>query len=216
MDDESTTTPVEELDGAPVTEDAAPGESEAPAGPPDGFIEQDRYENLRKEFNQRNALIDRARQGDPEALRELTGYTFAEDDEVPDPEDQELVEDPRVAAHDEWIQQRQQQEALDDFNAHLDKLAGDSVVLDDFDRKALLQESIANGFSPDATEAAFARFKEQEKEREQRYMQRYAASKKSPHVPKGGTGATDVVLPLNASHSERVAHMTQRAGMNEE
>jgi hypothetical protein len=193
VEDETQATP-EESTGAPAATDEAASESTgAPAqGPPEGYIEQDRYENLRKEFNQRNSLIDRAKSGDNDALRELIGAEFAQDEEeVPaqgDGYQDEQYVDP-VAR--EWIQQQEVEKNLSAFNAHLDRLAGDPNLLDEFDRQALLQKSLASGFNEKATEEAFDAWKKREDARQKKAVDDYIKSKRAPHVSAVGTGATE-------------------------
>lgn len=215
MEDETQATSVEE-DGAPAATDEAASEvSGAPAQTPDGFIEEKRYQDLRSNHDRINSLLDRAKSGDNDALRELIGAEFAQDEtEDPDPGDeQEPVEDPRIAAHDEWIQQQQVERTLNAFNAHLDKLAGDPQLLDEYDRQAILNASVADGFNEAATEKAFSAWQEREKAREKKIVEQYRKSKKAPHVSQAGTGATEEVLPLDASHRDRVAHMTEQLNL---
>jgi hypothetical protein len=71
----------------PSTEAAAP--TEAPA--PDPF--EKRYNDLRSEFDRKNALIDRATQGDIEAIRAL-GFDY---DEPEDPTPEYVEDDPYAA-----------------------------------------------------------------------------------------------------------------------
>jgi hypothetical protein len=212
MAEEATTTPAENGE-APVTEAAAP-QQEAPAGPPEGYIEEKRYSDLRSNHDRINSLIDRARQGDEQAAEEL-GFQLHVDEEIPDPEDPELADDPRIAAHDDWIRQQEQAEEFRQFNAHLDSLAGD-MQLDDDDRLLLLSKSTAAGFTPEATEKAFEAFKARREAQDKAAFDRYVKSKKAPHVSQVGTGATDEVLPLDASRKDRVAWMTERFQLGQE
>lgn len=194
MEDETQSASVE--DGAPgATDEAASESTGAPATtPPEGYIEQDRYENLRKEFNQRNALIDRAKSGDNDALRELIGAEFAQDEEVPDEETEEYGEGGEIAdpVARQWIEQQQVEKNLALFNSHLDRLAGGPDVLDDWDRQALLNASMAGGFNEQSTEAAFKQWKERNEAREQAQFEKWKKSKQAPHVSASGTGATEV------------------------
>lgn len=194
--EETSAAPIE--DGAPATTDEAASEvvetTGAPATtPPEGYVEQKRYEDLRSEFDRKNTLLDRALRGDAEAAQEL-GFEFAEEEQQePDPEEQEYTEEGEIAdpVARQWIEQQQVKENLAAFNSHLDRLAGGPDKLDDWDRQALLQESIAAGFNERATEDAFKRFSERQKAREQAQFEQWKKSKTAPHVSPGGTGATE-------------------------
>jgi hypothetical protein len=185
MDDESTTTPaVEETDEAPVTE-AAP-ESGAPATPPEGFIEQKRYEDLRSEFNRKQALWDRAVQGDQQAASEL-GLQFVD-----------LLE--RQA-------QEQEKAILGEVQGHIDTLLKESKVeLPQRLKQAILSEAWLRGggpqIQPKTTEEVVKEWVDEYKQLEKAAGDKYIASKRAPHVSQGGTGATDEVLPLDASHMD--------------
>lgn len=217
MSEELTPAP-EEIQDTP-TEDAAPAIG-TPAEDSEYTPERARglhaeLTKVQQETAELRQLRERARQGDNDALRELIGAEFAQDEpEDPDPGDeQEPVEDPRIAAHDEWIQQQQVERTLNAFNAHLDKLAGDPQLLDEYDRQAILNASVADGFNEAATEKAFSAWQEREKAREKKIVEQYRKSKKAPHVSQAGTGATEEVLPLDASHRDRVAHMTEQLNL---
>src|SRR5689334_530770 len=92
MSDELAPAP-EEIQDTPA--EAAPVEDGTPA--PDSEYTPERARGLHAELTKAqqemaefNRLRERARSGDAAALQELTGYTFAEDDEeVPDPGDDE-------------------------------------------------------------------------------------------------------------------------------
>jgi hypothetical protein len=224
MAEEAPTTPVEE-DGAPVTDIAAPGESEAPASPPEGYVEEKRFQDARNELNRQFALRDRARQGDAEALRELVGFDFAEEDEQDPDQGDEYEEpgfqDPRVDAliqeREQQRQEQQQQEGWSRFNADLDKVAGDkSKTLTDDDRLVLYTKTLQNGATPDALNTAYDDFAKARAAYDKAVVQAYIESKRAPHVSQGGTGATDEVLPLDATHDQRVAYMAQRLGLSQE
>jgi hypothetical protein len=151
MEDE-TPTSAEETVGAPGTVEAA-SETGAPATPPDGYIESKRYEDLRSNHDRINSLVDRARQGDSEALKELTGYEFAESEQETEPEtdqpDPIASLEQRLAAQEERDQQRAAQESVKQFNADLDKLASDKgATLSERERKAVYSETLLSGGSP--------------------------------------------------------------------
>lgn len=199
MSIEDETAPVV-TDEAPVAESAAPGETEAPAGPPEGFIDQQRYEELRREFNQRNNLIDRARQGDPAALQELTGYTFAEDDEEPEPEEngEEEFRDPRV---DQLLQQQEQEQArkfIDGVSGDIGNLLSESKIeLPEALREGILPAVFAAaGDQPltrETTQQVVQKWTAAIGDIEKRAVEKYLATKRNaPFVNPGGTGATEV------------------------
>lgn len=190
MEDE---TPAAVEDDAPAATDEAASETGAPAPPPDDGYEK-RYADLRTEFDRRNSLLDRARQGDAEAASEL-GFEFAEQEPDPGDEEQTYGEEPAETADPvarQWIEQQQVKENLALFNSHLDRLAGGPELLDDWDRQALLNASIAGGFNEQATEKAFAQWKERNDTREKAQFEKWKKSKQAPHVSASGTGATEV------------------------
>jgi hypothetical protein len=217
VEDETPTASAEQ-DGAPVEIDAAAStDSGAPATPPDGFIEQERYENARRELDRKNSLIDRALRGDAEAAREL-GFEYAEDDAVPDQEDEEQdgFRDPRLDAllqeREQERMQREQEEGWKRFNADLDGVAK-GKNLTDRDRLLIYTETLQAGGTPEALQKAFGDFTAEREAYDKSVIERYLESKRAPHVSPGGTGATEEVLPLDATHDQRVAYMAQRMGL---
>lgn len=196
MSDELTPAP-DEVQDTPALE-AAPGEG-TPAEETINW--EKRFKDLQPELTKAQQEAARLRAIDeglrnperaPEILQEY-GFSFGDDEpDLTDNDEDDAPVDPRVAAHEEWIQKQQQEAVMREFNSHLDRLAGSPDVLDDFDRQALLQESIANGFNEAATEAAFERWQQREKEREKRVVENYLKSKRTHHVSPGGTGATEV------------------------
>lgn len=202
MAEEALTAPVEE-NGAPVDESAAPSEAEAPAStPPEGYIDQQRYEELRREFNQRNNLIDRARQGDAEALRELTGFTFADDDEPdtdPDYEEQEdAPRDPRVDAILEERQREQFERFVEGVQGHIGSLLDEAKInLPDELKSGLLPAVFAAAGegqpTPETTQQVVSQWTKAIGTIKQEAVKEYIASKRNaPFVNPGGTGATEV------------------------
>jgi hypothetical protein len=198
MAEEAPTTPVED-DGAPVNETAAPGETEAPASPPEGYIEEKRYQDLRSNHDRINSLIDRARQGDHEALKELTGYEFAQDEEDPDlgDDEEQPYQDPRVDAILQERAQERETAILNDVSGHIDTLLSEaSVELPQRLKQAILSEAWLRGggsqIRPETTQEVVKEWIDEYKQLEQAAGDRWRQSKQSPHVSKGGTGATEV------------------------
>ena len=216
MSDELTQAPDEEVQDTPAT-DAAPEGTPAE----ESINWEKRFKDLQPELTKaqqeaaRLRAIDEGLRNPDRAAEILQDYGFSFGDDIPDQEDDEAPVDPRVAAHDEWIQQQQQQEVLKAFNTHLDKLAGSPDVLDEFDRQALLQESIQNGFNEAATEAAFDKWKKRQVDLEKKAVARYLKSKRdAPFVPPGGTGATEVTDPLDGN--ARRERLAARLGAHDE
>jgi Skp family chaperone for outer membrane proteins len=138
MADEATDALIPE---APSTEAAAP--TEAPA--PDPF--EKRYNDLRSEFDRKNALLDRAtKQGDIEAIRAL-GFDYEEPE---DPTPEYVEEDPYAAEFaqtkkelDELKQWRQAQEAervASGIRSHVQSLAQEAgLELSDYDKEVIFR-----------------------------------------------------------------------------
>lgn len=194
MSIEDETAPVVE-DVAPVTEDAAPGEAEAPASPPEGYIEQSRYDHLRAEHNRKQALWNRAQQGDLDAMRELQLPVQFEDDTASEDETDPAFQDPRVDAliqeREQQRLQQQQEEGWNRFNADLDAIAK-GKELSPRDRLAIYTDTLKAGGDPDALTNAFGDFVKEREAYDKAVVQRYIESKRAPRVTPGGTGATEV------------------------
>lgn len=224
MEDETPTSAADEAVGAPGTE-AASGSAEngAPATSLDGYIEQKRYDDLRSNHDRINSLVDRARSGDSEALRELTGFDFADDEEVPDPDDEpEMPRDPRV---DQILHEReleQQRAFVAGVSGHIGDLLKDS--------KVELPKPLAEGILPavfaaagdgplneSTTEQVVKQWTQAITEIKKQAVQDFIKSKTdAPFVAPGGTGATDEVLPLDASRSERQRWMAERYSLGQQ
>lgn len=221
VDETQAASVTDEENGAPVaTEEAASTDSGAPAGPPEGYIEQTRYDELRGEFNRKNALLDRALRGDAEAAREL-GFEFAEDEQQTDSEDDEnaAFQDPRV---DQLLQERAQereQAIIGDVSGHIDTLLQEAnVELPQRLKNAILSEAWLRGggaqIQPQTTVDVVKEWVDEYKQLQRSAGDSYIKSKRASHVSPGGTGATDDVLPPDATHAQRVAWMTQRLGLS--
>lgn len=219
MEDE-TPTSAEETVGAPGTVEAA-SETGAPATPPDGYIESKRYEDLRSNHDRINSLVDRARQGDSEALKELTGYEFAESEQETEPEtdqpDPIASLEQRLAAQEERDQQRAAQESVNQFNADLDKLASEKgAKLSQRERQAVYLETLQAGGSSDSLQKAFNDLLEERKAYDQAVIDGYVKSKRSTHVSPGGTGATETPFRADMTLDERIAAAQERARLSVE
>lgn len=211
----------------PVVEEDTPAEDAAPDGTPapDPEYTPERARGLHSELtkaqqelaevkNQRD-LWGRAQQGDLEAMRELNlPVDFGDDDpadETDESDDPYSTLEQRIAAQEERDQQRAEQEAVERFNADLDKLAAEKdITLSQRERAALYLETLQSGGNPDALNKVFSDLYEERKAYDKRVIENYVKSKKAPHVSSVGTGATEEVLPLDATHQQRVAFMTQR------
>src|SRR5689334_7576943 len=97
MADEATDALIPE---APSTEAAAP--TEAPA--PDPY--EKRYADLRAQFDLRNSLLDRARQGDVDAIRELGFAVDEPEDATPEEYDDPCA--PKLAEYEKKISELEQ------------------------------------------------------------------------------------------------------------
>lgn len=217
MAEEAPTAPVEE-DGAPVNGTAAPGETEAPASPPEGYIEEKRYQDLRSNHDRINSLIDRARQGEPEALRELTGFDFAQDEEDPDLGDNEEqpYQDPRVDAILQERAQERETAILNDVSGHIDTLLSEaSVEVPQRFKQAILSEAWLQGggaqITPEVTAKVVKDWVDEYKQLEKAAGDRYVASKRAPHVSKVGTGANERPYRADMSLDERIAAAQEQA-----
>src|SRR4051812_35537804 len=141
MADEATDALIPE---APSTEAAAP--TEAPA--PDPF--EKRYNDLRSEFDRKNALLDRAtKQGDAEAIRAL-GFAY---DEPEDPTPEYVEDDPyaeKLAQYEEKIsrleaaeQRRDAERVASGIRSHVDSLAqAEGLELSDYDKEVIFRGAV--------------------------------------------------------------------------
>lgn len=129
------------------------------------------------------------------------------DEEVEDPNEQ------RLAQIEQTLTAQQEAENQKAFDHHLDELAkGSEVELTQYDRRALQATSEENGFTPEATEAAFKQFVEERKAYEKSVITKYVDGKRNaPPVPPGGSNATE--QPDLDDRQTRQAWMTERVQM---
>lgn len=170
-----------------------------------------------KELEPNAKALERLRAGeDRDTFRELAekfGYEIPDDeDDIEEPEDETVEDDPnnkRLAEIERKIQEREAAEAAKQFEDHLDQLAtGKEVELTSRQRKQILRDSLEAGFSPEATEKAFNDLIEELSEYEKRAIERYTGSKKTPAVPPSGKSATQV--PDLSNEKERHEWLKQR------
>lgn len=201
-------------EAAPVAESAAPGETEAPAGPPEGYVEQSRYDNLRAEQNRKQALWDRAQQGDLDAMRELKLPLQFEDDTEPEEDEEPAFRDPRLDAllqeREQERQAKQQEEGWNRFNSDLDQVAKGKKLSDD-DRLVIYTKTLQAGGAPDALAQAYGDFAKERAAYDQAVIDAFLESKRAPHVSPGGTGATKTPFREDMSLDERIAAAQEQA-----
>lgn len=135
---------------------------------------------------------------------------------LPEPEeqepqfvDEETPRDPRV---DELLQWRDEQNARDAkaaFDSDLDGLAtAASLEINDRDRRVLMMDSIAKGFSPDATKAVFEDYVQEKEAERRRYIDDYTKSKEAPSAPpEGSPGEPRVDLSNMTERQQREARI---------
>lgn len=175
-----------------------------------------RYEDLRPEADRRQSeldrtqsLIDDLRGADIERQRAAAaqlGFELAE-------EEPETYDDPSDALRAEiealkgqfgaLTKEREQQRISQAVESALDTLE-----LDEGDKDWVLARAISLPTSPDGLpdlEAAYAQLQE----RDQKAMQRWAASKKAPRTIASGKTATETKNVAQMTNNERVEYMTQ-------
>jgi hypothetical protein len=207
MADEATDALIPE---APSTEAAAP--TEAPA--PDPF--EKRYNDLRSEFDRKNALLDRAtKQGDIEAIRAL-GFDYEEPE---DPTPEYVEEDPYAAEFaqtkkelDELKQWRQAQEAervASGIRSHVQSLAQEAgLELSDYDKEVIFRGAVGGDkIDAEVTAAAFKAHADYIKGLQEQYSDK-------PHVPRPGTGQAVEKQPDLDDPQERKAWMKAQLGLS--
>ena len=219
MDEIDATSAEETQDGAlATTDEAASTEVGAPATPPEGFIEQSRYDNLRAETNRKEALWDRAQKGDIDAMRELNLPVDFGDEEEPADEDGENHDDPELAdpVARQWIQQQEAQQSRQRFEADLNGLlAGKKLELTPIEREAVFYETVKRGDGPEALKTVVDDVAKQYAAREKATIDRFLKRKRdAPFVPTGGTGATEVTDPLDGN--ARRERLAARLGAHDE
>ena len=206
MADEATDALVPE---APSTEAAAP--TEAPA--PDPY--EKRYADLRSEFDRRNSLLDRARQGDIDAIREL-GFEVDQPDEDPTPD---YVEDDPYAAKlseyekqlselSQWKQQQEAERVATGIRTHVETLAEEAGLnLTDYDKEVIFRGAVSGDkIDPDTTAAAFKAHAEYLQS-----LQEQLAPKGTP--PRPGTGQAVEKQPDLDNDQERREWMKAQLGL---
>lgn len=203
MADEATDALIPE---APSPEVAAP--TEAPA--PDPY--EKRYNDLRSDYDRRNSLLDRARNGDIDAIREL-GFEV----DAPDPTPEEEYDDPyaaklseyekQIAELSQWKQQQEAEKAAISIRSHVDSLASQAgVELTDRDKEIIFSQAVGgDSINPEATEAAFKAHLEW-----RNALLESVAHRETPDRPGTGQAAIKQFDPVNATDEERLAYMEAR------
>lgn len=179
---------------------------------------QKRHQDLEPEFtrkSQRLAELEAALQGDPRHTHLLSEFGIELEEPNTDQEDDEFEDEPlsqleqRVRDFEEWKRQQEVDQDLAAFSDHLDELAGD-LKLTQFERNAILNQSVAYGFNEQATERAFKEFKEEREAHDKDVIKRYGESKKAPHVSKVGSSATDQPNWDEMTDAEADKYMAER------
>lgn len=213
----------------------APEDQDTPAfeGAPDaGTRTEEESINWEKRFKDLQPELTKAQQEaarlraideglrDPQRAAEiLQEYGFAVGDDGSDSEDEEsddeVYRDPRVDALLQEREQERETAILNDVSGHIDRLLSEAKVdVPPRFKQAILSEAWLRGngaqISPEVTESVVKEWVDEYKQLERQAGDRYIASKRAPHVSPGGTGATEEVLPLDASHKDRVRYMAER------
>lgn len=211
MADEATDALIPE---APSTEAAAP--TEAPA--PDPY--EKRYNDLRSEFDRKNALLDRAtKQGDVEAIRAL-GFEYDE----PEPEDPtpNEYEDPyaekfsaqekQLAELTQWKQQQEAERVASSIRAHVDSLSTEQGVnLTDKDKEYIFAQAVGGEqIGADQTKAAFDAHVAYVNSLRQSFEEEYIPTKTTTRP---GTGQAASKQPDLDNPQERREWMKAQLGM---
>lgn len=213
------------VEDTPAAE-AAPGQGTPAAEEAVQVDWEKRFKDLQPELTkaqQENARLRAVEEGlrSPDRAADVLrqyGYEFGEDDEVSDQEDEEPdgFRDPRLDTllqeREQERAQREQEEGWRRFNADLDEVAKGKNI-SDRDRLLIFTETVQAGGTPEALQKAYGDFTAERDAYDKAVIERYLESKRAPHVSPGGTGATEEVLPLDATHDQRVAYMAQRMGL---
>lgn len=190
----------------PSTEAAAP--TEAPAQP-DPY--EKRYADLRSEFDRRNSLLDKARNGDIDAIRALG---FEVDAPEPDPTP-EYEEDPYAAQLTPlqkeleelkaWKQEQEAAKVASSIRSHVDSLSTEAgVTLTDRDKEIIFSQAVGGDqISAESTEAAFKAHLEW-----RNALLESVQAKPAPARP--GTGQAATKQPDLDNEQERIAWMSAR------
>jgi hypothetical protein len=215
--------PVEEPENAGTAEEAPGTQTDQQA-----VDYQKRYDDLRPEFDRRGSRIAeleryeqavndlRSDDADTRArAAQALGLPFEfvddtpEEDPYADPQEQLAA---RLEALEQQLQQRGQQEQqaqqIAQIEQHVEQQLAALEGLDDQDRKWIVNTAVA---MPPTAEgmpdirAAFEEFKAWETARQQKWAQ----TKRAPHVGQVGTAGTQA-LPEDAGHNERVAYAMER------
>lgn len=203
MADEATDALIPE---APSTEAAAP--TEAPASDP----YEKRYADLRSEFDRRNSLLDRARQGDVAAIREL-GFDVDEPEDDPTPEYDEDPIDARLSPLQkeleeikQWKQAQEAERIASGIRSHVDSLAQQAgVELTDTDREYIFRGAVSGDkIGEDTTKAAFEAHIAYRTSLLDAEKANWVQTKKAPRV---GTGQAVEKQPDLDNEQERIAWM---------
>ena len=198
LDDEGT----QAAESAEAAKDAVETDSSTPPWG-DDFDAERAWKTITSQRETEKELKERLRQEqaiweDEQAVaaRAAERFQWQLDEDEPDPEDDDDTEepvDPRVEAHDRWIRQQQEAQAIKDFNEDLDKAAGEAqVTLTQRDRKTILADSVANGFNPEATRKALKELVEDREQLRASWQEELKTSKKTSRSPGSGQTATQV------------------------
>lgn len=227
MPEEATPEAPEETQETPQ-EEAAP-DTGTPAPEQQVNYEQ-RYNDLRPEFDRATQEREEARQ-EALALRILRSPDEYDDDQVrlaaeivgeePPTQEDDETEDPYLT-REEFQQaetQRQEQETLQQVDAHIGQLAeGAEIELTGREQRALLADAIEGDISPEVTEKVFKEFQKEREALRKSVIDGYVKGKKNtPHVSSvGGPMTTEDVLPPDASRADRQRWMTERYQTNQQ
>lgn len=221
-DAEAQDTPDAQASG-PESDTGTPAESndDSPQFDPEKYVEKDRYENLRQEFDRRNPgyqLIDalRSEETRDQTFRELAeelGYTLEElEDELEDEDDEQEFRDPRV---DELLSEREQlqrEAELDQLEDHveseIDRLAKDADVELSDDEVDLIFSALTPGEDGPDVERAFKRVIGI---RDSAVKGVFASKRNAPQVPAGSSASHTPDLDDREQRREYLAQRLQDA-----
>lgn len=205
MSDEDTTQDTPEVTPAAPTTEA-----------PDPY--EKRYNDLRPQWDKTNTLLDKARNGDVDAIREL-GFAIEDeedDDEpdyagTPDPTAKELAE-LRKELDDQkaWRNEQEQQRLASQITGHIGDLTKDQDLTQE-EKDWIFTKATIGDISNEKTEAEVKKFLEWRESQRNAWVEQYRTTKNAPRV---GTGTAAGKQPDLDNDEERVAHMMAQIDAN--
>ena len=147
---------------------------------------------------------------DQETFRELAeAYGFEIEEDQPDEYEEYDPYEPRLEALESEIAGQRNERAIDEFEAHLQRLVkDDDIELSNVEKEYIFTNSLTNGFTYETTESAFKQLSDWLQERDKSTVERYLKSKKAPHVSSVGKSATHT--PSLDTPQQIADYMSQR------